>query len=409
MLHFARRLLTRGLALQIPQIAGSLAFLSLFAFVPVTVLTLAVMTALPAFARWQAALQSFLAANVLLPEVGETIMGYVNQFAAKAGGLSLMGLAVFLATAITSLFTIERTLNAIWQARPRRAWYVRAAIYWTLLTMAPLLLGASLALESQFWALSLSLASELEIAQKLWYALFPWLLTGVGLLVLYRFLPGTRVRWSHAAFGAFVAAAFMQGWKALLGLYLARFPTYTIVYGAFAALPAFLSWLFALWLTVLVGALLAAEARWWRHPWVEGEPSAPARRFDAALRVLRVLCRAAGEGRGWLPVTEIARDCSVDADMVAATGELLEDAGYLRRLLPASKDTASSGLSDECWVLTRPAGCLTLRALHDALWHGVEQARRDESAGIRPPDPAWLARPLDQALAMAPSAERAAA
>lgn len=393
-LDFGRRLLARGLALQIPQVAGSLSFLSLFAFVPVAVLALAVMTALPAFDRWRAALQGFLAANLMLPSVGETVMRYVNQFAAKAGGLSLLGLAVFLATAITSLFTIERTLNAIWQARPRRAWYVRAALYWTLLTVAPLLLGASLALESYFWTLSLGLADGVRVARRLWTTVAPWLLSGTSLLILYRFLPGTPVRWKHAALGAFTAAALLELWKLLLGAWLANFPTYTVVYGAFAALPAFLSWLFALWFTVLMGALLAAEARWWRHPIESDLREAPARRFELALRVLALL--AAPGGCGWMAASELVARLKLDRGTLDVVGELLERSDYIRRTVPPAVDAGQSGAADECWLLQRPASRMTLQPLHDLLWHGGAPSA---SAGRVVPDPVWLARPLDQLLA----------
>jgi membrane protein len=45
----------------------------------------------------------------------------------------------------------------------------------------------------------------------------------------------------------------------LFSLYVAKLPTYTVVYGAFAAMPVFLFWLSASWGIILVGALVTAE------------------------------------------------------------------------------------------------------------------------------------------------------
>ena len=372
---FAHRLYARSLALRLPQAAGSLAYLSLFAFVPVTAIALAALTALPRFSQRREAEPTFLAATLCPPTFSDTVVRYVNQFAAQAGGLSALGLLVFLATAVTTLFTIEKTLNAIWQVEPRRTLTQRVGLYWTLLTLAPPLLGASIALESYFWTVSLSVAHELRFAQRLSALLLPWVLTVLLLAMLYRLLPGGRVRWRHALSGALMAATIIQAWRAVLGHYASQFASYTVVYGAFAALPALLSWLYALWLTVLAGALIASEARFWARPWRGQAPASPARRFEQARRALDALVDAqARDGARTVSAAELAALFDHHPEDAQAVADLLERAGYVRRLLPATVSTETAEVWDECWVLVRDASRLTLRALRDAIWRGEPAA-----------------------------------
>ena len=400
---FAQRLVARGMVLRLPQVAGGLAYLSLFAFVPVTTLALALLTALPAFGRLREALQSFLANNLFPATFSDTVVQYVNQFASQAGGLSALGLAIFLATAITSLFTIEQTLNAIWQAEPRRSLLSRFGLYWMMLTLAPPLLGGSIAMESYFWTLSKQFGVGLGGMQRLSAAVLPLLMTVAVLTLLYRLLPGERVRWKHALIGAAVGGVALQAWKAALGIFVSQFKTYTVVYGAFAVLPALLSWLYVLWLMVLVGALIASEARFWARPAKEeiAAPT-PAQRFDLARRALEAMARThAREGAGAVPASELEALFEGHPERARMTADLLESAGYIRRLiLPESADDITGDAADdEYWVLMRDPAQASLRALRDAVWCG-KFAERDAEAPDAPgaPHESELDVPLSQAL-----------
>jgi membrane protein len=77
--------------------------------------------------------------------------------------------------------------------------------------------------------------------------------------LLYWGVPNRAVSRWHAATGGVLAAGGFLGLQRLFGLYIVKFPTYTVVYGPFAALPIFLVWLYASWTIILAGALVAAE------------------------------------------------------------------------------------------------------------------------------------------------------
>ena len=136
----------QGVALRLPQTAGSLAFLSLLAMVPVVSIALSVLTALPVFGRLRETLLKFVSANLFLPSFADTVVRYVNQFASQASELSLLGAGVFFATAFSALLTIDHALNRIWMTDRPRSLPRRLTLYWTLLTLGPLTLAVSLTL-----------------------------------------------------------------------------------------------------------------------------------------------------------------------------------------------------------------------------------------------------------------------
>jgi membrane protein len=78
-------------------------------------------------------------------------------------------------------------------------------------------------------------------------------------MLAYWGVPNRRVSIWHAGFGGVVAAAGFLGIQKLFAAYVVKFPTYTLVYGSFAAMPIFLIWLYASWTVILVGALITAE------------------------------------------------------------------------------------------------------------------------------------------------------
>jgi membrane protein len=77
--------------------------------------------------------------------------------------------------------------------------------------------------------------------------------------LVYWALPNRRIVPWHAACGGLLAALGFSLMQRLFGLYVAKFPTYAVIYGAFAAIPIFLLWLYLSWAVILIGALVVAE------------------------------------------------------------------------------------------------------------------------------------------------------
>jgi YihY family inner membrane protein len=243
------------------QVASSLAFTTILAIVPLLAVTLAMMTAFPIFADFESALQTFLRQQLMPEAFSETIMRYIDDFVSKASRLSAVGGIFLVVTAVFVIVSVDDALNDIWHVRRQRPIGQRLLIYWAVLTLGPLILGASL-WTSTFVAreaLGLGLGfgstqSFIPLGQWL-----PFIIGSLGISLLLMTVPNCRVKPSHALIGGVTVAVLFELIKWGLGVYLSQIPTYTVIYGAFSVLPAFLLWIYLSWLALLFGAVVAAN------------------------------------------------------------------------------------------------------------------------------------------------------
>jgi membrane protein len=276
-----------------PQVAGALTYATLLALVPLFVIAVAVLSSAPVFSDVIEDLKRFLLRN-LVPDIARHII-YVNlaQFQQNAARLTTVGLVGVLFVAMMLLLSIDRTLNGIWRVRRSRPYWLSALTYLVLVVLGPLLIGVSVWVTTYLSPLLPALAGfEPEPHSRL-LRILPVLVTTVAFFLLYRLLPHRRVPWRHALLGAVIASVLFEAAKSLFSVYARMAPTYNLVYGAFAAVPFFLIWVYLSWLTILLGAEITASAAYW-----EGElwkhPASPGARFLHAIRVARSLMDAAG-------------------------------------------------------------------------------------------------------------------
>ncbi len=311
--------------------ASSLTFTTMISLVPLVTVMLALFSAFPMFSRFQNALQLYFLQSLVPDTIARPVLEALTQFAAKANKLGSVGLAVLLVTALALVFTIDRTLNAIWRVPKPRPLAQRVLVYWAALTLGPLVLGASLSLTSYALSASGGIVDELPGGIELLLLLLEFTLLAGGMAGLYRFVPNTHVRWSHAwAGGLFVAAGFEVA-KRGLAWYVSLVPTYSVVYGAFATLPIFLLWIYLSWVIVLLGAVVAAYAPSLAMRVVR-PLDRPGERFALALVVLRHLASAQARGAPGLRVDSLAGATRVDPLQVALVLEALHAVDWCGRL-----------------------------------------------------------------------------
>ncbi len=391
----ALALVRHGARLGLPQTAASLVLLTLLALVPLLTIAFSLLGALPLFSGFREAVLRFLAANFLLPAFSDTLVGLLAQFSAKASELSAVGAVVFFATAFSALLTLDRSLNRIWATPHPRPMSRRFTIYWTFLTLGPLLLAASIGVNGLIVSQLLRPAG-MSGAEKAWLQVLPWLTSIGGLTLLYRLVPNAPVRWGEAFVGALAAAVVLELLKRGLAFQVARLPTYTVVYGTFAALPLFLVWLYLLWLTVLAGALLAASIPYRGAGLrVHLEPG-PADRFEMAAGALDALVVAARAGRSSVQVGALRRLFDADPAHAVECARLLTRLGYIDRcwVLSEALGDGDRTVWDERWALVPGAGQRSARAVFEALWHGRAADPADRRSAF---DLERIDRPLVQA------------
>jgi len=331
--------------------AGALAYTSLLALVPLMAVMFGVISAFPVFDRWADEVEAYIFAN-FVPAAGDVIQAYISEFVDRTAGLTGAGTVFLIATAILLMSTIERSLNRIWRVRTQRRPANRLVIYWAVLTLGPLLVGASLALTSYFAALPL-LAPEIVrgMLQDLMLKLAPFLVALIGFTLVFIVVPNRRVRWHHALAGAALSALMFELAKAGFVLYVTNFPTYERLYGALATVPLFLVWIYLSWVVVLLGASVAAALTTFNYRRAEWRWS-PRHELLLAIRLLGHFWQAQRRG---------------DA---LSTGELLsrESAatdGQLRRILGWFHDARFIQADDDGdWLLTADLDEMTVDELY---------------------------------------------
>jgi membrane protein len=237
--------------------ASSLTFTTTISLVPLFTVALAIFSAFPMFERLQRTLQRSLVESLVPESIARPVLLYLNQFAAKAAQMGWAGALVLLITALALILTIDRKLNDIWRVRQPRPITQRILVYWAVLTLGPLLLAGSVAATSYAVGSPRDLAALPAPLRLLLDSLQLIMVTG-GLAALYRYVPNTRVRWSHALVGGFFAAVALEVAKGVLAWYLKQVPTFSMLYGTFATAPILLVWIYLAWVIVLLGAVIAA-------------------------------------------------------------------------------------------------------------------------------------------------------
>ncbi|HEN47428.1 MAG TPA: YihY family inner membrane protein [Mizugakiibacter sp.] len=241
------------------ETAGALAFTTIFALVPLLATVFGILSLLPVFSGWSTHVSAFVFRN-FVPAAGVTVQEYLLRFAANANRMTLAGAGVLLLSALMMMAAIENRFDRIWRVRHRRRGGVRFLLYWAALTLGPLLVIAGVAVSSYLLALPWIANADRRFGFSIGLLeMLPSLLTWVGLMAMYTLIPNRRVALRHAAIGALLATLVFAAARLGFVLYVTQLASYRAIYGALAAVPIFLIWVYLSWVIVMAGASLTAS------------------------------------------------------------------------------------------------------------------------------------------------------
>ncbi|MAR91248.1 MAG: ribonuclease [Pseudomonadales bacterium] len=231
-----------------------LAFTSLFAVVPIMTVVYSILALVPELKGMETRMQDFMFEH-FVPATGSQLQEHLHEFAQQASNLTSIGVVMLFVTSVLMLRKIETSFNTIWHVTEARKGVNGFLLYWALLSLGPVMMGGAFAISSYLASLKMVYDMvPLPGTQTLVLSLLPIFMSGLTFSLAYIAIPNTRVPIRHGLAGGLIAAVLFDLARRGMTLFVSLFPTYQLVYGAFAAVPIFLIWVLVSWNIMLLGA-----------------------------------------------------------------------------------------------------------------------------------------------------------
>jgi membrane protein len=176
----------------------------------------------------------------------------------RSSALGVTGSIALIFAAISMLSQIETTFNDIWGTTQGRSYFTRVALYWTVLSLGPLLLALAVTLTTgTHWAWAQRLLHHFPFAANLLFKCIPVLVLCLGLALFYRLMPNTKVHWNAALIGGLVGGVLWHLNNLVSVLYISRVVSNSVIYGSLGLVPVFMIGLYLVWWILLFGAQVA--------------------------------------------------------------------------------------------------------------------------------------------------------
>lgn len=234
--------------------AGSLTYTTLFAVVPMLTVFLVIISSIKALEPARQQLQQMIYSN-FLPKTSIAFDKAFNVFTENSSNLTVIGVLFLFITTVLMLTSIESVFNRIWRVKETRNGIIGFMRYWTIISLGPILLGSAFVISSTLASMNIlsNNFAGYEVDGTALFAVISFALTTLGFFILYWTIPNRSVPIKAAAIAGVFGAVAFELLKNLFGFVMTNFTSYTLVYGAFAAVPIFLLWIFLSWNIVLLG------------------------------------------------------------------------------------------------------------------------------------------------------------
>ena len=323
--------------------ATTLTYTTLFAIVPLLAVALSLFKAFGGFQELQENTLLPLLSEMLDPTHKIQVMEYIQMYVDKinAGALGIIGTIVFILTFVPLFMGMESAMNTIWKKVDDRPIWRKFVTYWTIITLGPIAMVATMSTASSFHEYIPGLAF-LEPFR-------PMMLLGIILVLflIFKLVPNTEVGTKPALIGAtsstvcWIIASF--GYKTYMKYATASFS----IYGSLGAIPVFLLWIYINWIIFLFGVQVAKSVQYPPSQYPTGAAT-PAQLVKASLDLLTLIYGSMSKGVYYTEATllkELSKTTRIVPSVIDTLRqhELIVSKGDL--ILP-NKAAEDIGLSD---------------------------------------------------------------
>ena len=228
--------------------ASSLSFYTIFTVVPLLIISLSLIANVPIFEDQYAKIQIFIFENIM-PVQTAAIAEYLESFFQNSVQLGIIGFTTMIVSSMLFFQNFEHIAEKIFKAPQRKIWEA-ITTYWTLITLTPIVLIASMSLKAY---IQTSFESPLIITAL---SVFPFLLLWGIFFIIYKIAINADVSTKAAALSSFIVAIVWGLAKNSFVHYVFYNKTYATMYGSFSALIFFFLWIYVSWIIVIYGMKL---------------------------------------------------------------------------------------------------------------------------------------------------------
>ncbi len=337
--------------------AQALSFQTVFAIVPLFAVFFVIFKGFGGMDAVQGRLERLIVENLAGgSELSTQVTTYIQHAVANVSGktLGVVSIVLLIYSVLGLMQNIEDSFNDIFGVKKGRPWDIRIVLYWTALTLGPLLIGASLALTAflQNDAV-LRVVESFGVVSAALIQMTPLVVTWIAFAAFYLVVPNSRVSFKAAVAAAIVAGSAWSAAKFGYAIYAKRSVTTLSIYGTMAALPLFFFWLYVSWIIVLFGAQVAfafQNAATYREE-DDAQRASSLARERAAVRLYIEVARDFFAGRASTNPEYAAAALGLPRRLLERISLALQEGGFLRTvdgeagLVPA-RDLGTVSISD---------------------------------------------------------------
>lgn len=232
---------------EITVYASSLSFYTIFTVVPLLIISLSLIANVPVFEEQYAKIQIFIFDNIM-PVQTAAMAGYLESFFQNSVQLGVIGFATMIVSSLLFFQNFEHIVSKIFKTSKRGIWDA-ITTYWTLITLTPIVLIASMSLKAY-------LVTHVSGFALSALSIFPFLLLWSIFFLIYKIAVNADVSIRAAAMSSFIVAVVWGIAKNSFVQYVFYNKTYATMYGSFSALIFFFLWIYVSWIIVIYGMKL---------------------------------------------------------------------------------------------------------------------------------------------------------